>query len=248
MATGAAKGLPVTSVAGIIKRSDVGICVPTETNWSRPSDLIGKKVCYTAGSLEGPFIRPFFEKNGVSLDKVQLLNVEASAKLSTYVSKTVDAVSTTVPWFLPILAETRPSKGILFADFGLDLPGNGLVVHQDNLKKKGDAIKRFTSVICAAWVYILNGHEDEGVKAIQAARPQGALSAAKMRAQIEEYRPYFRTKATEKMPIGFQSADDWRKTIKDMEGASVIGSGTKPEQYFTNDYIDLAYAKKIVPT
>jgi NitT/TauT family transport system substrate-binding protein len=246
MATGAAKGLPVTSVAGVITRSDVGICVPKDAPWSKPTDLVGKKVCYTAGSLEGPFIRPFFDNNGVPSDQVQLINVEASAKLSTYASKTADALSTTVPWFLPILADSRPSKGILFADFGLDLPGNGLVVNTENQKTKGDAIKRFTSVFCATWTYILDGHEEEGVKAVQAARPQGALTAAKMLAQIEEYRPYFRTKNNEKLTFGFQSEDDWVSTIHAMENAGVIPKGTKPGQYFSNTYIDLAYGKKIV--
>ena len=164
MAIGASKGLPVISVAGLIQKSDVGICVPIDMPWTKPSDLIGKRVCYTAGSLEGPFMRPFFEKNGVALEKVTLVNVEGSAKLSTYGGKAADALATTVPWFLPILANSRPSKGILFADFGLDLPGNGLVVHTENLKKKGNAIKRFASVMSGTWTYILNGNEDEAIK------------------------------------------------------------------------------------
>lgn len=248
MAIGAAKGLNVISVAGFVPKSDVGVCVPKDSGWSRPSDLIGKRVCYTAGSLEGPFIRPFFEKNGVPLDKVQLLNVEASAKISTYLTNNADAVSTTVPWFLPILADKRASKGILFADFGLDLPGNGLVVHQDNLKKKGDAIKRFASIICGAWTYILAGHEDEAVKAILASRPQSPLAAPILRAQIEEYRPYFRSEATKTLPIGIQSAQDWRKTLSDLEAAKVIDAGSQPGKYFTNDYIDVDYAKKILAT
>jgi NitT/TauT family transport system substrate-binding protein len=246
MATGAAKGLPVISIAGLIQKSDVGICVPKEVPWSKPTDLVGKRVCYTAGSLEGPFMRPFFEKNGVPLEKVTLVNVEGSAKLSTYASKSTDALATTVPWFLPILADTRPSNGILFADFGLDLPGNGLVVHLDNLKKKADAIKRFASAMSGTWTYILDGHEDEAIKAIQAARPQASLAPAKMRAQIEEYRPYFRTAATKDLPIGVQSAANWKKTLHDMENAGVIPAGTQPEKYFTNEFIDIKLANSII--
>jgi NitT/TauT family transport system substrate-binding protein len=248
MAIGASKGLPVISVAGLIQKSDVGVCVPSEMSWSKPSDLVGKRVCYTAGSLEGPFMRPFFEKNGVPLDRVTLVNVEASAKLSTYGGKATDALATTVPWFLPILADTRPSKGILFADFGLDLPGNGLVVHTENLEKKGDAIKRFTSVMSGTWHYILSGNEDEAIKAIQAARPQASLTPAKMRAQIEEYRPYFRTAATKDLSIGLQSAANWKKTIQDMENAGVIPPGTTPEKYFTNEFIDARIANSVVKT
>jgi NitT/TauT family transport system substrate-binding protein len=247
MAIGAAKGLSVISIAGFVQKGDVGVCVPKESGWSRPTDLIGKRICYTAGSLEGPFVRPFFEKNGVPADKITFVNVEGSAKLSTYLSNNADAVATAVPWLLPILIDKRPSEGILFADFGLNLPGNGLVVQQENLKKRGDAIKRFASVICGAWTYIANGHQEEAVKAIQAARPQGALSAKQLLGQIVAYRPNFHSEATKDMPTGLQSAEDWQKTLNAMESVGVISAGSRPERFFTNDFIDYAYAKKNLP-
>ncbi|OZA75984.1 MAG: hypothetical protein B7X76_11260 [Azorhizobium sp. 39-67-5] len=31
-----------------------------------------------------------------------------------------------------------------------------------------------------------------------------------------------------------------------LEGAKVIAAGTKPEKYFTNDYIDAAYGNSII--
>ena len=248
MAIGVSKGLPVTSIAGFIRKGDTGILVPKEKQWTRPTDLIGKRVVYTAGSLEGPFIRPFFEKNGVPLDKITLLNVEASAKLSTYFSGDCDAAASTVPWLIPIAEGKRDSDGILFADFGFDLPGYGLVVHVDNLKKKGPALKRFASVISGAWAYILNGHADEGSKAVLAQRPQSPLSAKVLKAQIETYRPFFHTVATKNMPIGLQSDDDWRITIDEMQKADVMPKGVKPQQIFTNDFVDLNFAKNIIGT
>ena len=248
MAIGASKGLGVISIAGFIRRGDTGILVPKESGWKRPSDLIGKRIVYTAGSLEGPFIRPFFEKNGVPLDKITLLNVEASAKLSTYFTRDCDAAASTVPWLIPIAEGKRNSDGILFADFGFDLPGYGLVVQIDNLKKKGPALKRFASLISGAWSYILNGHEDEGISAILVHRSQSPLSAKVLKAQIETYRPYFRTAATKETPIGLQSETDWQVTIDQMQKTDVMPKGVKPQQIFTNDFVDLGFAKTIIGT
>jgi NitT/TauT family transport system substrate-binding protein len=220
--------------------------VPKEKNWTKPSDLIGKKCVYTAGSLEGPFVRPFFERNNVPLDKVTLLNVEASAKVGTYLSGNVDAAISTVPFILPIAAGKRDSTGILFADFGLDLPGFGLIAHRDKLKAKGPAIKRLVSVLAATWTYILAGHEQEAADATRAQRPNAPSPAKIYKDQIDAYRSFFHTPATTNMAIGLQSDVDWQKTIKDIEDADTIPRGTKPSDYFTNDFIDHAYGKKLI--
>ena len=142
----------------------------------------------------------------------------------------------------------RDSDGILFADFGFDLPGYGLVVQIDNLKKKGPALKRFASLISGAWSYILNGHEDEGISAILVHRSQSPLSAKVLKAQIETYRPYFRTAATKETPIGLQSETDWQVTIDQMQKTDVMPKGVKPQQIFTNDFVDLGFAKTIIGT
>ncbi len=50
------KGLPVKGVAVFARLSDVGLLVPQGADIKGPKDLKGKKVAYTAGSLEAPFI------------------------------------------------------------------------------------------------------------------------------------------------------------------------------------------------
>lgn len=245
MALAKAKGLPVTSIAGFIRKGDMGILVPADSGIKTPADLVGKKVAYTTGSLEGPFVEPFFKKNGVDPSKVGLLNVEAATKVSTYVSATSDAVISTVPYFLPITDAKRKSNGILFADFGMNLPGFGLIANTETLKQKPEAIKKFASIVAGAWAYIYDGHEDEAVAAVLKHRPNSPMSAPIMRAQLDQYRDYFYTDNTRNTPIGVQSAADWEGTIKDMVEAKAVKGGMKPEDVFTNDYLDHAWFKKL---
>lgn len=245
MALGIGKGLAITSTAGYVQKGDTGILVPADSGWKTPKDLLGKIWDYTAGSLEGPFMLPFLKKNGISPDQVTLLNVAASAKLPVYVEKKADAMVSTVPYNIPLLKTSRPSTGILFADFGFNLPGAGLVVRKETLAKKGDAIKRFTSVVCGAWTYIINGHEQEGVDAVLAYRPNSPAPGPVMIEEINLYKPYFHTETTKDMPIGVQAAKDWADVIAGMVAAGTIPAGTKPELMFTNDYIDVAMVKKI---
>lgn len=237
------KGLPVISIAGFVRKSDMGVLVPAGSGWRTPKDLEGRKVAFTAGSLEGPFIDTFF---GASRGKVELLSVDAAAKVSTYVSGSADAVVSSVPYVLPLVAAKRPSDGILFADSGLDLPGFGLFTTASTLAAKREAIKKLTNVITSAWGYVRDGHVDEAVDAIMKSRPQLSLNAAVLKNQVEQFEGYFYTEATRGRPFGVQSDVDWDRTIKVMENAGVLPRGSKPSDYFTNDLIDPAYFQTIV--
>ena len=55
LAVARAKGLGITSVAGFVRKGELGFFVPAETDWKTPKDLIGKKIAYSAASQEGTF-------------------------------------------------------------------------------------------------------------------------------------------------------------------------------------------------
>ena len=239
------KGLPVVSVACYSRKGDTGIVVPKESGWTKPSDMEGKTMVYTAGSLEGPFMVPFFKKNKIPLDKLNMLNVDAAAKVNLYAAGKADACVTAVPFVVPAVEKQRPSSAILFADFGMNLPGFGFVVNPNQAPKKKEAITRFVSIITGAWTYVLAGHEQESVDAILEARPQSPVKAPEMLAEIQNYRSYFTTPSTKDLPLGVQTDEDWRQVLADMSSAGVMPASVKPSDIYTNDYIDVAMVKKV---
>src|SRR5262245_27901533 len=238
LAVARAMKVPVISVAGVVRKGELGFLVPAESGWKTPKDLIGKKIDYGVASQDGPCVRYFRNQTGVSEDQVELINVDAASRYSVYFTKQTDSLLTTVPGVMPIAAVRRPSTAIVLADFGLNLPGLGLGVRTDTLEKKKDAIRRFVSVVCGAWAYVLDGHDQEGAEAVFANRPAGVFNVAMMSEQIRLFKPFFYTDATKGMPIGMQSEADWAQTLKSMEEAKVIPPGSKPSDYFTNDCVD----------
>ena len=245
LAVARSKGVPVTSVAGFVRKGELGFLVPEDSGWKVPKDLIGKKIVYSAGSQEGPFVRYFLESNGVKDGQVELINVDGPSRYAVYFTKQADSLLTTVPGVMPIAAERRPSTAIVLADFGLNIPGLGMSVRNDTLAKKKDAIRRFVSVVCGAWTYILDGHDQEGAEAVFAKKPNGAFTVAMMSQQIKLFKPFFYTEATKSLPIGVQSEVDWKQTLKSMEDAKVVAAGAKPSDYFTNDCIDTTVVEKV---
>jgi NitT/TauT family transport system substrate-binding protein len=231
------KGLPVRAIANFARKSDVGLLVPQGSGITSPKQLAGKKLVFTAGSLEAPFLDAFLATGGLKRDQLELLNVDAAAKTSTYLTGRADGVFSTVPFVVPIVAANRPADAILFADYGLEFPSFGLFATEDKIKQRGPALGKFASVVSGTWRYIYEGHEDEAVQAISAARPQARLDPKILRGQIDSVKPFFLTKASEGKPIGWMMEEDWAAAVKTLASAQLIKSGAAGE-FFTNELLD----------
>jgi NitT/TauT family transport system substrate-binding protein len=237
MAVARGRGMPVSSIAGLVRRSDLGALVPKDGGLTKVTDLAGKKVAYTAGSSWGTLVDPFLAAGGLTRDQINLVNVDQSALLSIYTSGGVDATLTTFPFAKPTADRQRPSNGILLADVGLNIPSYGLVVAQRSLPAKEDALRRFAPVVVKAWEYIYPDRIDEAVEAIVKQRPNDKLDTDILRNQIVEYQKFFVTEATKGKRFGWQSEEDWKGTIAVLEKTKSIPPGSKPADYYTNQFV-----------
>ena len=239
------KGLPVKAVAVFARQSDVGLLVPQGAGIKGPKDLKGKKIAYTTGSLEAPFIDAFLASGGLKRSDVELVSVDAAGKAATYAAGRTDAAFSSVPFFLPVVSATRPSEGILFAQAGLHMPSFGIVASEDKLKAKRDAIMRFASVTAGAWQYINDGHQDEAVDAIVAQRPQAKLDKKVLRGQIDALKPHFNSSNSSGQPIGVNVEKDWAEAVKTLVSANVIKSNADPKSFYEPDMVRPEIFKKL---
>lgn len=240
-----AKGMAITSIAGFFRTGDVALMVPEESPIKGPADLKGKKIIYTAGSFEGPFLDSFLRAGSLRRDQVEFVNIEPNSRDSVYAKGGVDGMFGSPVGSLIVVNKVRKSRAILFADYGLSLPGFGIVASLPALKEKGQALRSFATAVSAAWTYIENGHEEEGVQAILKARPNDPVDVEELRQQLHNCAPFLISKTTANLPIGVQSTADWKATIETMENAKVIQPGWKPADFYTNDYLDAKMIKSL---
>ncbi|MBM3510165.1 MAG: ABC transporter substrate-binding protein [Alphaproteobacteria bacterium] len=234
-----AKSVPVTSVGHIVRKSDVGFLVPANSGWKTPKDLEGKKVAITPGGFVDPFLDDFLKRGGTSRDKMTIMMVTAQAKDATYIAGEADAMISTVPFMIPTLADKRASAGILFADYGLPLPGFGLVANDDWVKKNPAAARDFVQVFFRALdhMYASPAHKAEAVAAFKKQRPDTKASEAVLLGHIDAFGAYFNTDATKGKPSGWHAPADWETTIKLMIDAKLIPETVKPSDVYTNAFI-----------
>jgi NitT/TauT family transport system substrate-binding protein len=238
MAIARSKGLPVKAIAGFIQQNDIGLLVPKDGGIKSAADLKGKKIAFTAGSLEAPFIDRFLATGNLKRDDVELLNVDAAGKAGMYMTGRTDAAFSSVPFFLAVVETKRPSSAVRFADAGLRFPSFGLFATEKTIGGKRDALKRFASVVAGCWTYIFNGHEDEGVKAIMTARPQAKLDPKVLRQQIDTLKEYALTDAVRSLPFGTMALSDWQQAVTTLSQGGLLGDAVDARDLFTNDMID----------
>ena len=238
------KGLPVKAIANFARKNDIGLLVPRGAGIHGPKDLAGKKIIFTAGSLEAPFLDTFLAKGGLKREQVELVNVDAAAKVPTYAAKRADGVFSTVPFVLPAVEASRPSDAVLFSDYGLQFPSFGLLASEEKIKSRGPALRKFASIVSGAWEYILHGHEDEAVQAIIAQRPQAKLDPKVLRAQIEALKGFFGSAAAKSLPMGVMADADWVEGIRTMASVKLIKDAPS-SQFYTNDLLDTQLIREI---
>jgi NitT/TauT family transport system substrate-binding protein len=234
------RGMPLRAIAAFARQNDIGLAVPENSGWTRVQDLRGKRLVFTPGSLETPFIDRFLAAGGLQRGDVELLSVDAAAKLGTYLAQRADGVFSSVPFLIPNLRAQRPSNAIRFTDLGLHFPSFGLLATERAIREKPAALRRFASVTAGAWTAIRGGAQDAAVQAMLAARPQSRLQAAVLREQIDLLGAFFPTEATRGQPIGVMAAADWEEAARNLAEAGQIERAGEAGAYWTNDLLDAA--------
>lgn len=231
------KGLPVKALAVFARQGDIGVLVPADSGIDGPAGLKGKRVAYTAGSLEAPFIDAFLARGGLRRDALTLINVDAAGKAGTYAIGRADAAFSTIPFFLPVVSQTRASRAVRFAEHGLHMPGFGLFASESRLARRGEVLGRFAGVVAAAWEYIYAGHEEEAVAAILAARPQARLDAKVLRGQIDALRGYFGP--LDGVRIGPPVAEDWSQAVQTLSSVGLVSAQRPAADYYVDGGVAL---------
>lgn len=232
------KDFPIRSIATLFGQNDICLLVDRNARIKDIAGLKGKAIAYTAGSLEAPFIDRFLAAGGLSRSDLKLQSVDASAKVGLYTSGRVDGIFSSPTFTLPQFQAQRPADVLRFADHGLDFLGYGLFATDEMIARRAKVLGRFASVVAGAWNYLFAGHEDEGVRAIMAARPQARLKPEVLRGQIEELRGYRALPGGQGSPTMAVSAAHWQSTLRILGAARLVPPDAQADGYFTNALLD----------
>ena len=141
------KGVDLRSIAIMDYEPTMCIGFLASSSIKTPKDLEGKRVGQTLASTDAPFFKPFCEKNGVDISKVNLLNMDARVRNQALVEGRVDAITGLASSMLGAIGASGKEVGFfLYSDYGLVLYGNVVMaVTPKLLAEDPDLCKNFTS-------------------------------------------------------------------------------------------------------
>jgi NitT/TauT family transport system substrate-binding protein len=153
-------------------------------NVTRPAQLEGLKFGSSSASFLPQIWRAFMNQNGLDGSKLEVVNVDAAARIPMLAAGRVDSVDQFL-MAAPAIRRAAPGKEpvcLFAADYGLNLYSNSIGVKKSFLEENPAAVRGFVRAALRGWQYTL-AHRDEAVAIIVKHVP--ALDRAIVREEID---------------------------------------------------------------
>jgi NitT/TauT family transport system substrate-binding protein len=239
------RDLPVTLVAMVHYNTLMSIITRASSAINRPADLVGKKIASTSGDAVRMVMPAFARINGFDADKVNFLTVSQSAKASMLLAGQVDGVCDYLS-ALPVYRDAAKGvnldlQTIEYANYGLDIYSNGIIVHDDTLRSKPDLVKSFVRAIAQGLEFAAT-RRDETVKIFREFQPQ--YNEATTREGLEIAVDHLLVPEVFSGGIGSMSAVKMDRTIKTTVEAYGLTKEPPSSAVYTNAMLPGIFPRK----
>ncbi len=234
--SGVAKGMAIKTVGSIYRRDPAAIMVLADSNIKTPKDLEGKILAITAGSAQFQQWPAFAKGAGIDTSKINVVNIDPAGVGPALISGKADAIAGYVPSYVPSI-EVRGNKKVRifwFADYGVDVVSNGIIVHQDLLKSDPDLLRAFVPAAIKGFLYGRQ-HPEEAVAVVN--KYMSAADPAISKLELELSWKTWVTPNTKGKPLGWGAEKDWSTTIEVLKQYGGVTTPLTTSQLYTNDFV-----------
>lgn len=230
------KEIPLTVIGVIIGKAPESILSFAEKAIRKPKDVEGKTFAEASGAAIMVTWPAFAKLAGIDISKATHIPVEAAAKPAVFFSGQVDWVPGFRPGFdEPIILRARKEgKKLSFVrweDYGWKVYGNGLVTHNNLLKREPETVANFVSATMEGYAYAI-AHPDEAVDITLKANPE--LDRESARLSLLFAIDAIMTKSSKEKGLGYMEEDRMAFQIKLM---SDLMKFSPPKDVYTNRFI-----------
>ena len=213
----------------------MGVIAFPDTPLKGPKDLEGKRLAISVGETFGDMIRPFTRINNVDLGKIQLIQMDASARTTQFLARKVDVMSVYLSNELPQIEKRAGVKFnvIKVTDFGLNVLGSSMYVSNAFAEQRPDTVKKLLRATA-------QGYRDAMANPKEAAKIMARHMAVPEQPDVLDQQveaTVITTNAPAGKPIGWQAEGDWRHTLDLLKETGGITDVKAPDSYFTNAYL-----------
>ena len=240
------RDLPVTLVGMVHYMTLMSVITRSASGINKPSDLIGKKIASTSGDAVRMVMPAFAKLNGFDGDKINFLTVNQPAKASMLMAGQVDGVCDYLS-ALPVYREAAKAQNldlsaIAYADYGLDIYSNGIIVHDDLLKSDPALVKSFVRAIMQG-IELACFQRDEAAKIFREFQPQ--YSETVTREGLDIAADHFMVPEVLVNGLGTMSSTKMDHTIKTTVEAYGLTKAPDASSVYTNAMLPGLFPRKV---
>jgi NitT/TauT family transport system substrate-binding protein len=231
-----AKGMAIRSVASIYRRNPVALITLADSGIKTPKDIEGKSVAMAAGSAQFQQWPAFLKGAGIDASKVQIVNLDPAGVGVALINGRVDAIGGFAQGYVPAI-EVRGKKEtrvFWFADYGVTVVSNGIVVHDDLLKSDPELVRAFIAPTIKGFLYGRQNPE-ESVAIVQKYLPTADPVAT--RREMEFGWKTWVTPNTKGKELGWASDADWVQTVDVLKQYGGVTTPLEASAVYTNEYV-----------
>jgi NitT/TauT family transport system substrate-binding protein len=233
---GISKGMAIKTVGSVFRRNPAAAIVLADSAIKTPKDLEGKTVAMTAGSAQFQQWPAFLKGAGVDASKIQVVNIDPAGVGPALISGRADAITGFAQGYVPTI-EIRGKKAariFWYADYGVTVVSNGIIVHQDLLKSDPELVRSFVAPSIKGFLYARQ-HPDEAADIVKKYLPTVDPAITKREAELA-WKTWV-TSNTRGKPLGWGADADWVATVQALKQYGGVTTPLEPAQLYTNEFV-----------
>jgi NitT/TauT family transport system substrate-binding protein len=229
------QGLPVKVVALYQTKAPMGVIAFPDVPLKSPKDLEGKRLAISVGETFGDMLGPFTRINNVDIDKIQRIQMDASARTAQFLTRKIDVMSVYLSNEWP---QVEKRAGVKFnmlrvSDFGLNLLGASIIVGNAFAEQNPDTVKKLLRATA-------KGYRDAIADPKDAAKTMAKYMKVPedpdvLERQVEA--TVVSTNTPQGKPVGWQEAADWQANLTLLKETGGIAEVKPLSTYYSNEYL-----------
>jgi NitT/TauT family transport system substrate-binding protein len=229
------QGLPVKVVALYQTRAPMGVISFPDVPLRTPKDLEGKKLAISVGETFGDMLGPFCRIKRIDIDKIQRIQMDASARSTQFLTRKIDVMSVYLSNELPQLEKRVGVKFNLLSvsDFGLNLLGASMIVANAFAEQNPETVKKLLRASA-------KGYRDSMAAPKEAAKLMAKYMKVPEDPDVLEQQveaTVVSTNAPQGKPLGWQDSVDWQSNLSLLKETGGIAELKDLGAYYSNDYL-----------
>ena len=215
-----------------------------ENNIKTPKDFQGKRMGSSIGDAARVMFPAFAKLNGVDPASVKWTDMTPPARIASLVLGQIDGVTlflTEQPTFAAKAKEAgKHWKDFAYADYGLDLYSNGLLVREDLIASQPERVKRWVESTMKAWAWSVE-HPNEALASFLKHNP--AVDPDQARDHFRIAVKHLMTDTAKREGIGYIDPEKMKRTVEFVSQSFDV-KGVSADDVYTNQFTPKLFPKE----